>query len=509
MKGSNFDVIIIGSGMGGVIAGAILAKKERMKVLVLEKMPVIGGRVISFGKQYGTDTSPDQFKRLLYQGAYSYVLDCYPDMDNIITKKKIFNDYIIDGGWHAMSAADRCRYALIARSLGRNFKVAPVIGMAFWNEGRWMQMPELVKGWPKDSARERERVAYERTLISNEQAEEFDNISLKMYMESITQDKLVHDYYYMLARWQYGVNDPARLSAGEWIKCNNSTVAVGKHLIAGGGMGEVVGGFQAIATTFADIITENGGEVRANSTVKEVIIKDWKAVGVVVEGKDGSEQINAPYIVSDVPAYDIYKIIDKAYFPKELQQRIDTFYPLGALLGNICLKEPLETNLPKGQWLVDLPGVEDLGLFGGKACFGFEQTSIVDPTRAPADRCVIQIALILSRKDPDEVRNKPLMDRLGSEIMKLFRNIYPKFDSILDWYFLTTCEMAYGIENAPGLVYDRRMPQQHPAIRNLFFTGDTAKHWDAGSNGAAHSAVLCASAVTGRDYLTLLPPYWR
>lgn len=509
MASKDFDAIIIGSGMGGVITGAILAKKEKLKVLVLERMPVIGGRVISFGKQFGTDTTPEEFKRLLFKGAYSYVIKAEPDIDTIIRKKKIFNDYIIDGGWHAMSAADRCRYALIARSLGRNFKVAPVIGMAYRDEGRWKQMPELVRGWPKDSARERERVAYERTLISNQQAEEFDNVSLKMYMESVTQDKLVQDYYFMLARWQYGVNDPARLSAGEWMKCNNSTVAIGKHLIAGGGMGEVVGGFQAIATTFADIIAENGGEVRTNTTVKEVIIKDWKAKGVVVSGKNGNEQINAPFIISDVPAYNLYDIIDKDFFPKELQQRISTYYPIGALLGNICLKEPLETEFPKGQWLVDLPGLEDLELFGGKACFGFEQTSIVDPTRAPDNRCLVQIALICSRNDPDEVRNKVLMGRFADAIIGLFRNIYPKFEDTLDWYYLTACEMAYGIENAPGLVFDRRLPQRHPAIRNLFFTGDTAKHWDAGSNGAAHSAVLCASAVTGRDYLTMLPPYWR
>ena len=38
-----FDVIIIGSGIGGLLTGAALAK-DKKKVLILEKAPIIGGR---------------------------------------------------------------------------------------------------------------------------------------------------------------------------------------------------------------------------------------------------------------------------------------------------------------------------------------------------------------------------------------------------------------------------------------------------------------------------------
>jgi hypothetical protein len=511
MQREKWDAVVIGSGMGGVITGAILAKREGMKVLVLEKLPVTGGRVISFGKNFGSDYTADEVKDLLLRGVYSTVVKSYPDFTDIIEKKKILKDYIIDGGWHGMSAGDRCRYALIAKSLGKTLPVSWVVGFAYWEDGRWIQLNDLVKRWPLESQEERKRVAYERSLLSNEDASKLDHVDLQMYLESVTRDKNVQDYYSLLGRWQSGPNTAKRVSAGEWIKCNNATVGVGRHLIGGGGMGEVTGGFKLVTDVFESIITENGGEVRTNCKVEEILIKDWQATGVVVDGPGGRQQIDAKKIISNLPAYQTYTIIDKSYFPKELQRRISDMYPLGGVLGNISLKEPLEKDFPKAQFLINkLPGTENLGVVGGQPCFGWEQTSLVDPSRTPEGRCLIQFSVFLnSRRDPDEISNQPLVEACAEAGIQFLRNTYPKFDDILDWYFVTKQTMNYGVEPAPGIVTDRRLPVKHPTVQNLFFTGDTVTQSDFGSNGAAHGAALCACAVSGIDHLKILPPYWR
>jgi hypothetical protein len=46
-------------------------------------------------------------------------------------------------------------------------------------------------------------------------------------------------------------------------------------------------------------------------------------------------------------------------------------------------------------------------------------------------------------------------------------------------------------------------------IPNLFFTGDTVTQTDVGTSGAAHGGILCANAVSGQNFLTLLPEFMR
>ena len=121
MENNDCDAVIIGAGMGGLITGAILAKQEGMKVLVLEKEREIGGRIIAFGGPYGEYTE-QEYKRLLYGACGAWVIDSQPSVAKII-ENGLFRDHILEGGWHGMSAGDRCRYALTARAQSSRFSL--------------------------------------------------------------------------------------------------------------------------------------------------------------------------------------------------------------------------------------------------------------------------------------------------------------------------------------------------------------------------------------------------
>ncbi|MBU4373185.1 MAG: NAD(P)-binding protein, partial [Euryarchaeota archaeon] len=58
----NFDAIIIGSGLGGLLSGAILAKKG-YKPLILEKLSFFGGKFTSFN-YYGYEIPTGAFHAL-------------------------------------------------------------------------------------------------------------------------------------------------------------------------------------------------------------------------------------------------------------------------------------------------------------------------------------------------------------------------------------------------------------------------------------------------------------
>ena len=47
-KPADFDVIVIGAGVAGLGAAALLAKDHGKRVLVLERAPFIGGRTLSY-----------------------------------------------------------------------------------------------------------------------------------------------------------------------------------------------------------------------------------------------------------------------------------------------------------------------------------------------------------------------------------------------------------------------------------------------------------------------------
>ena len=501
------DVVVVGAGLGGLVTGAILAAKEGMKVIVLEKAPAIGGRIVSFGKQHGSDYSASEVREILGACLLSTIVKSEPDFGQIIGKG-VLKDFIIDGGWHGTAAGDRSRFAWIARALGKRISFCNGTGFAYFKDGRWLQLPEVTKDWPPESVRERSRVAYERQLLTPEQASKYDHVDLASYLESVTDDKLVQDYYLDMARWMLGFNTPSRISAGEWINTNNGVTAAGRHLIGGGGIGEVTGGFKTAADVFASLIQENGGNVQTHSPVTEVIIKNWKAQGVVVQGKRGNEEIKASNVVCNPPPYHLAGIIPDNYFVGDLMQRTKDMYAVGGVVGNICLSAPLETDYPAGQFVASvIPGAENMDIPGGPPAFGMEQTSVVDPSRAPDGKYLIQISDIA---DPEAFRDPDHLQQQADAMIRFLRNHYPQFDDILEWYYIQVCPIGYALAPTPGICGDRRFPIRHPLIPNLFFTGDCVQQWDTGTSGTTHGAVLCASAVSGRhDYLNLLPSYWR
>ena len=502
---SEHDVIIVGSGLGGLITGALLAKKENMKVLVLEQGAEIGGRMLSFGGPHG-QYSAKEFLRLLSECAGVRVVCSDPPLEEII-EKGIFRDSIIDTGWHGPNGGARSRMSIIAKALGKSFKFLPQVGVAYYEDGRWASVSDMMESWPKASIEEKNRVARERLAISIEEAAEWDHVDLESFLKSRTDDKIVQDHYLSLARYNFGVNDMSRVSAGMWINVNNLSSNLGLNIFVGGATGPFEGGAKHVTNVFAEVIEENGGEIRTRAKVKEVIIEKYRAVGVVVEQDGKTTTIQAPKIVSNIPMDKVFDIIAEEHFPQDLRQRCKNVFPLSGHLGHIKVRRLLETEMPKAFFMAQhLPGIE---LGGAEPLFSFEQTSAIDPSRIlDGGGHLISTWVAVSYRDPDEVHDRELMLKVSEAVMAFFRKQYPQFDEILESYFFVTgdrCSITY----APGHVGDRLPPVQHPLIRNLFFTGDTVKQWDGGMNGAAQGGINCASAVAGKDFRTLLPPTMR
>jgi phytoene dehydrogenase-like protein len=512
---SEHDVIIIGSGLGGLICGALLAKMEGKRVLVLERNPDIGGKIMSYGYLHNPDLTEDEYKASLAACGHSKIVYSDPDFSEIVEKHELFKQYIVDTGWHQMSVGPRNRFAQLATALGKKIHISPTVGFLYYEGGEFRQLSEIAASWPKESQDERRRVAWETSRISTEESHQYDHVDYHSFLESLTTDRNVIDYYGLMGCYSAGLNDPRTVSAGEIIRVNNMNNMAGTHFQKGGGGGVVTGGFKNVANLFAEVITENGGEIRTEHPVREILIEGNTVVGVRVKPAGGPEQeIRAPIVINNVPPRHLGRVLPEQYWPLDFRERIKTQFPLSGLLGFMGLREPIETGSGRaGDFSVRrLPGTEDLGVIGGASIFSFEQTSEADPTRAPEGKCLMNTWISLYPKNPfgpSEIDDDALIDTLVQRIYEFFRKQYPQWDDVYEWGYFTRAKDMYGMSIAPGQLGDRRLPVKHPTLRNLFHTGDNVAQWGIATDGVGHGATLTVSAVTGKDYTQLLAPWGR
>ncbi|QTI68998.1 phytoene desaturase family protein [Gordonia polyisoprenivorans] len=509
------EVIVVGSGLGGLISAALLTKLEGKRVVVLERNADIGGKIMSYGYAHNPDITEDEFKTSLAACGHSKIVYSDPDFSSIVDKHQLFRKWIVDTGWHQMSLGPRNRFSQLATALGKKIPVSPTVGFLYYENGGFRQLSDIVADWPKESQQERRRVAQYTSRISKEDSHAYDHIDYQAFLESVTSDQRVIDYYGLMGCYSAGLNDPATVSAGEIIRVNNMNNMAGTHFQKGGGGGVVTGGFKNAADVFAEVIVENGGEIRTNSPVREILVENNVAVGVRYRDPDGQErELRAPVVINNVPIRHLGRVLPDKYWPLDFRQRIKTQFPLAGLLGFIGLSEPIETGDGRaGDFSIRrLPGTEDLGVIGGASIFSFEQTSEADPSRAPEGKCLLNTWISLYPENPfgpSEINNDELIETLIERIYDFFRAQYPQWDEVYEWGYFTRAKDMYGMSISPGQLGDRRLPVKHPTVAGLFHVGDTTEQWGIATDGVGHGATLTVGAVTGKDYTQLLAPWGR
>ena len=82
--------------------------------------------------------------------------------------------------------------------------------------------------------------------------------------------------------------------------------------------GAIKGGVSAVLDPLAGYIKAHGGEIRLNSPVESVIIKNGKAAGVNIEKGDrlfhsqvmDVEQIEAEYVIAAAQLWEIFSLLN-------------------------------------------------------------------------------------------------------------------------------------------------------------------------------------------------------
>ncbi|MCC6849472.1 MAG: NAD(P)/FAD-dependent oxidoreductase [Deltaproteobacteria bacterium] len=505
-----YDAIVVGSGIGGLAAAALLAKHGRRRVLVLERHYAIGGYTHVFrrpgyewdvGVHYIGDTAPGGLMRALFDDLTDGQLE-WEDMGAIVERIRIGDEtYVYPKGEAALRAELVRRFPSESGAIDRYFALVHRAVAALQDFFATKTFPRLIGAVVKPMARRRFFRLADRT-------------TREVLRELTTNEKLIG-----VLTGQFGAYGlpPSRSSFA-------IHALVTQHYFGGGFF--PVGGAGRIAAAIAPVIRAAGGELLVNAEVEEIVVERDRAVGVRM-AEDGAE-LRAPLVISDAGvANTLGRLVPRAVAERHrLGRALDGMRPS---VAHACLY---------------------VGLKGTAAELGLERANLwIYPdehhdrtAEIAADPAAIRFAYVSfpSAKDPDFERRCPgkstidvmtflpydafarwqdtrwrkrgaeydaFKQAIAERLLDLLSTHVPQVRGAVEVAELSTPLSSrnftahahgeiYGLEHTPARF---RNPFLRPAtpLRGLLLTG--ADIATAGVAGALLGGAMCASAILRKN----------
>ncbi|MGB5847007.1 MAG: NAD(P)/FAD-dependent oxidoreductase [Ignavibacteriaceae bacterium] len=312
---NDFDVIIIGSGMGALSAASIFAQMKKKRVLVLERHFVIGGFTHMFKRKgkyewdVGVHYIGGMAKGAMPRAVFDYITQGELEWNKMPDTYDVF--VYPDITFNAKAGEENYKQELI--------KIFPLEQSAI---NKYFDDLKKVVNWAvrdfvgKTLSPKIDFITSILTLPGSELA----LMTTKEYLDKNFHDEKLKAI--LVSQWgDYGL--PPSLSAFIIHATINSHYFSGAYY--------PVGGAKSIAKGIIPVVEKAGGELLINHTVDEIIIKNGKAVGVKVTHKKGNDLIAkefyADIIISDAGAHNTYKKLIPESYHIPFRNEIDEFPP--------------------------------------------------------------------------------------------------------------------------------------------------------------------------------------
>lgn len=504
----SYDAIIVGCGIAGSIVGALLSHYEKKKVLVLEQASGVGGRAISFRGEGIKDAV--KFRSTLSLAANAWVHRSEPDLLEIFDKR-LLDGYVLEAGGRAGWYTNRGRVSFLLAAFNKPSIFYPNVGLV-WYDHNWS--PHIAErgvqyGWmSKEGYAETQKISKRMLQTpSITDAEKYDRISLKDWLNQFTSNPEALEFHYAIGTWHTILNDPGLISAGENLKAVIISREEKVHFTKGAWSLAGSPGHRFITEGFCDVIAENNGQVVNNATVKEVCISNGKATGVIANISGEEIKITSPTVVCTLPPRTLLKLLPENVLPEDLRRAMERTINTAMVSWQFGLRKPLEAFSkvkidPKSFLHAPVLISEEEGLFRGNVPLDGFTLSNCAPTVAPEGK---YLAVICSSILDNEAKDRNKVNIVTDRMLKFMDNTFPGYKQELDWMLSTVSHTAlcwrYPEDEKPDVTC--------PNIEGLYFAGDAygKRCNEGGIEAASHSGVVCAEAITGNDYLKILPSH--
>ena len=475
---STYDVIIIGSGIGGLTCGAFLAKHGK-KVLILEHHHKPGGAVTSFSRQgflFDIPSAVGSMSREFSSGKILAKLGIFDKVD-FIRLDRLFRFHYPDLTVDCHADADRYHAELTSlfpaerRGLDRYFalmrSLMAELKRCYYAPQWWqvllypVRIPLLVR---------------------------YQGASYQDLLDSLFRDKRLKAI--LSGGWEYLGMCPDRLSALYMLFMYQSYIGEGTFTPRGG--------FQALAEAFAEVFTAHGGELRLNALVERITLSGGRASGVQL---DSGEHLAGWVVVSNADVKrTFFDLIGQDQMSRRLARRVENIEMSGsAVTAHLGVRMHIPESFNCGtviyyplwdaasaSWEAFARNrvVTDLG----KKVIGIEVRTLADPGLAPSGCHSVRITQMpvpyryrdnWLQNDRHAYRDlkRELLDNLTAAAEQVLPGLS---DNILvsdlstprtyERYLRSTEGNVYDAACTPDQVLLRRMPSR-TAIPGLYLTG--------------------------------------
>jgi phytoene dehydrogenase-like protein len=289
---NNFDAIIMGSGIGGLTAGAFLAK-QGMRVAVLEKHSRPGGCTQGFSRKGYTFDSSVHSVCMADNGFICGLLKELGVRDSITTIPNSSTARIVGADISYVLPAD---LAALTGSLVRDFpsetKAVPEL------LSDMQRLFSTYKGALVHGAGRPAAPAGKADIISATQ-------SYGDYIGHFIRDEKLR--YLFGAIWPFGGSSPS------YAPVYNALIFIA-HTVEGSHY--IKGGFSQLAAALCRVITKNDGEVKTNWRVTGMDVDSAKRVRTVSNA--AGEELSARTFVSNISPFQLHREL----IPEKSRNRI-------------------------------------------------------------------------------------------------------------------------------------------------------------------------------------------
>lgn len=363
MADREFDVIVVGAGLGGSSCAGLLAKRG-LKVLLVEKNSRPGGKAMSISRNGFTHTA--------------WVVIGAPVEGNLY--EKVLKELEVE---------DLARLIVPGRQ-GSYYRTPA---------GKYKRMPQMPEGtamdpnvlfdWLEIEEPARATALHfltELTLMPPERIHALHDISFEQWIRRYDIPRSLYAFVVSLCSDGMFMGPADCLEAAEVIATLQDM-----YLRNGGVFCE--GGFGRLAEAYCEAVRRNGGEVLMRTRVDKITVDGGQVTGILT----ARGRFAAPIVISNAGLQPtVLKLVGEEHFDRAYVNYVEDLIPSWALLGyRYFLNRPV-TDAPYGvvfsdesPWSLERLARARRGEASREGVVYFEVPSNYDPTAAPEGKQVI------------------------------------------------------------------------------------------------------------------------